>query len=146
MKKSVKFMAIGVVLIAGITMAFSLKTKTNKKTTKQITYTESIENTGKQLITTKCNICHEIKDSASAMLAPPFVNIKSKYKAVFKTEDAFVKGMIEFTMNPSKEKALMRGSLNKFAVMPKLGYSEANLKIIAKYIYTTDCKKPKWFK
>jgi len=136
------------VIFTGIIMAFSIK-PINKTTTKsKIIYTSSIEsiNTGKQLMETKCNICHGIKDNAAVMLAPPFINIKSKYMAVYKTEAAFEKGIVAFSINPSKEKALMIGSLNKFSVMPKLGYQESNLKKITKYIYSNKMEKPSWFK
>ena len=148
MKNHIKLLNLGIILISGITLAFTLNQKTSKTTDNQTNYTTSLNSidNSKQLFESKCNICHSLKDSAAAMLAPPFVNIKSKYKAVYKTEDAFIKGMVDFSMNPTKEKALMRGSLNKFSVMPKLGYSKTDLTAIAKYVYATKFEKPSWFK
>jgi cytochrome c2 len=136
-----------IVMIAGISVALTGRTS-SEKTTNDNHYSAAlpVANNGKQLLETKCNICHGIKDSAAAMLAPPFVNIKSKYKAVYKTREEFVKGIVDFTMNPSEKNALMRGSLKRFAVMPKMGYSKADLTTIANYIYDSDFEKPSWFK
>jgi len=147
MKKSIKFLTLGILLTTGFILAFAIKQNTKTTSSNQGVYTNSINklNSGKQLLETKCNICHGLKEDSKSMLAPPFVNIKSKYKAVYKTKDKFVKGIVDFTLNPTKEKAMMMGSLKRFAVMPKLGYSKADLTEIANYIYANKFEKPSWF-
>lgn len=146
MKNLIKSTVIGVMLIAGFTLNISCTNNSDDSNEKAV-YTSSIEDyrIGYQSFETKCNSCHHNTDNAAAMLAPPFINIKSKYKAVYKTKETFVQAIVDFNQNPSTEKALMRGALKKFEVMPKLKYSEDELNEIALYIYGNNFKKPKWF-
>lgn len=89
-------------------------------------------------------ICHAIKDTQKAMMAPPFAHIKKKYSKVYSSEEAFVKAITDFTLKPTKEKALMFGALKQFNVMPNLNYGEDEVKQIATYIYNSNFPEPEW--
>ena len=94
----------------------------------------------------RCAICHNIDAKQGEMLAPPMVNIKRKYSRVFKNKEDFIKGVVDFTQSPEQGNAMMFGALKQFDVMPKLNYSDEELKKAAEYIYSTEFEKPSWFK
>jgi hypothetical protein len=57
-----------------------------------------------------------------------------------------VDAIVSYAKNPSKLKALMKGAVSKFGVMPKQNFSNRDLQKIAKYIYTNTINEPEWFK
>ncbi len=107
-------------------------------------FSTSLPTDGESLINSKCMVCHAIKDSQKAMMAPPFAHIKKKYSKVYPTEEAFIKAITDFTIKPTKEKALMFGALKQFNVMPNLNYKEDEVKQIATYIYNSNFPEPEW--
>jgi cytochrome c553 len=99
-----------------------------------------------RLFNQKCMICHNTEGkTAETMLAPPFFQVKKRYLMASMDKDDFINTMTNWVKNPSKENALMRGAVQQLNVMPKLGYSEEDIKIISQYIYENDMPKPKWF-
>jgi cytochrome c551/c552 len=140
------FIGITLSVIIAIAISGSMmlnKSNTKKETVKTVVYTKSIDlESSKALFEAKCNFCHAVKENPKDMIAPPFSHIKSKYKAVYKTKDEFINALVKFTQNPNQESALMRGALNKFAVMPKLSYSEKELNKIATFIYNNEFPRP----
>ena len=102
--------------------------------------------TPEEVYNSRCKICHDVDKPRNEMLAPPMINIKKKYSKVYPNKEAFINGIVNFTQNPSLDNAMMFGALKRFNVMPKLNYSEKELKMVAEYIYQTEFKKPEWFK
>ncbi len=102
--------------------------------------------TPENVYNSRCKICHDVDKPRNEMLAPPMINIKRKYSKVYPDKEAFINGIVNFTKDPSRDKAMMFGALKQFEVMPKLNYSEEELKLAAEYIYNTEFKKPEWFK
>ena len=94
----------------------------------------------------RCAICHNIDAKQGEMLAPPMVNIKRKYSRVYRNKEDFIKGVVDFTRSPEQGNAMMFGALKQFDVMPKLNYSDEELKMAAEYIYNNEFEKPSWFK
>jgi cytochrome c2 len=94
----------------------------------------------------RCKICHDVDRPRNEMLAPPMINIKKKYSRVYPDKNAFINGIVNFTKDPTLDKAMMFGALKQFEVMPQLNYPEEELKLAAEYIYNTEFKKPEWFK
>jgi len=139
---------VGISLIGLIFMLPPIELKNTKSIINQNTYTTSIYSAtyGKQLVETKCNMCHGIKATHDAMLAPPFINIQKKYKKVYKTKEKFVNAIVNFNLDPKKENAIMFGALKQFAVMPKMGNSKEDLTKIANYIYDGELENPEWCK
>ena len=53
--------------------------------------------------------------------------------------------MVSWTMNPDKDKALMRGAVDKFQLMPKQSFAESDMRKIASYVYDNQLEEPTWF-
>ncbi|MCF6279712.1 MAG: hypothetical protein L3J14_05130 [Flavobacteriaceae bacterium] len=98
------------------------------------------------LMKNNCYVCHNPKAvSHDSLLAPPFVAVKRRYSMQYTNKEEFVDAVINWATNPSKEKALMRGAVNQFNVMPPLPLDKEILKDIATYIYENEVEKPEWF-
>ncbi|VAW24755.1 hypothetical protein MNBD_BACTEROID04-1511, partial [hydrothermal vent metagenome] len=58
----------------------------------------------------------------------------------------FVKAVVAWASDPKEDKALMRGAVNQFKVMPKQLFKKEDLTKIAEYIYDNEIEQPAWFK
>ena len=142
-----------ITVIALVSMAFGLSfcseagAENNNKdisSESNLSQTNSINIEGKELLESKCMVCHKIQDDKKAMLAPPFAHIKRKYSKVKKSEQAFNNAMVAFTINPKKEDAMMFGALKQFGVMPNLNFNKEEVTKIVQYIYANDFSEPEW--
>lgn len=100
---------------------------------------------GFNLLETNCFACHSPKGDHDARIAPPMVAIKKHYIDAETTEAEFTNALVKFVQNPSEENTLMKGAVRKFGVMPKMEFSEKDLRDIAAYIYRTELEAPDWF-
>lgn len=95
---------------------------------------------------TNCYTCHNPNtESHDQMLAPPLAGIKYKYMSLYPEEEEFINKMSEFVVLPTKEKALMKGPVKRFGLMPKPALQEEEIRELVKYIYNNDLEIPKWF-
>ena len=53
--------------------------------------------------------------------------------------------MVDFLIEPSEEKAIMFGAVERFDVMLPMAYSESDLNAVATYIYQFELEQPDWF-
>ncbi len=88
--------------------------------------------------TGNCITCHFINESKSA---PSIQEIKENYLNAFPKEEDFVNYMTKWVLEPNDKTSIMHYSIEKFGIMPQLGYDEYTLREIAKYIYDTDFNK-----
>lgn len=106
-----------------------------------------IENKVQQLVTNNCYSCHSPSSTShDEIIAPPMIAVKTRYLKEYNSEKDFVDAIVSYAKNPSKLKALMKGAVNKFGVMPQQNFSNRDLQKIAKYIYTNTINEPEWFK
>jgi len=106
-----------------------------------------IENEVQQLVTNNCYSCHSPSSTShDEIIAPPMIAVKTRYLKEYNSEKDFVDAIVSYEKNPSKLKALMKGAVSKFGVMPKQNFSNRDLQKIAKYIYTNTINEPEWFK
>jgi len=89
----------------------------------------------------KCGSCHLIgaitKDKLNNMSAPPSWALAKKVKLAYPNRMDAINFIIEYTLNPSKEKMLFpKETRERFGVMPsqKDLVTDAELKAIAEYI------------
>ena len=145
MKKSLVLLSV---IIATITIysCSSNSTKSEELVVESTTYSAKLNSNEevKKLLDTKCNICHSIKSSEDAMIAPPFTNIQKKYSKVYDSKQEFVDAIVDFNMEPTKDKAMMYGALKKFDVMTKMSYSKEDVTKIANYMYDAEFETPNW--
>jgi hypothetical protein len=71
--------------------------------------------------------------------------VKLRYSRSYKNKDEFVEAMVSWTLNPDKEKVLMRGAVDKFQLMPKQAFNEEDMIKVATYIYENKLEEPTWF-
>ncbi len=107
--------------------------------------TNSIVPDGFTLLENNCFVCHSPNAKMEVRLAPPMEAVKRHYIDKETKEEEFTVDLIKFINNPAEENTKMPGAVKKFGVMPKMSFSENELKAIAHYIYTTELEKPDWF-
>jgi hypothetical protein len=94
-----------------------------------------------------CYICHNPNASShDAIIAPPLAVVKRRYNRQFETKEAFIEGMTDFLLNPTKEKAIMFGAVDRFGLMPKTALDETTIREIAEYVYSNKLDEPHWLK
>jgi len=98
--------------------------------------------TAREKFETKCGICHW-QEMPEKPVAPPVYNVRRRYLMQYPTEEKFIEAVSNWVDKPEHEKALLHGAVERFNVMPKLGYSKEEVKEIAAYIYKTEFPKPK---
>lgn len=97
---------------------------------------------GKTLFQQKCSSCHmttkPTPQQQSQMVAPPIMGVMFHIKQKFQNKADAIDFIIDYTLNPSKEKALCP-SVKRFGLMPsqKNMVTIDELKAIASYIYDT---------
>lgn len=96
------------------------------------------EHAGKAKFDAYCSSCH----NNSAAVAPPAFALQKRYKMEHKTESDFADAIAGFVLNPTTEAALMKNAVNKFGLMPAMGYPKEDLTLIAQYIYHASFEKP----
>jgi cytochrome c551/c552 len=93
-----------------------------------------------------CYACHNPNsESHDEILAPPLAGIKHKYKKKYPEEEVFIEHMSKFINSPTKEKALMKGPVKRFGVMPKTALHKTEIQELVQYIYNNDLETPEWF-
>ena len=145
MKKSL--ITISAFVIVAFGLSFCTNTNaSDKDTSPEKSYSETITSSteGKELLDSKCMVCHKIQDSQKAMLAPPFAYIKKKYSKVNSSKEDFVQAFVNFAVNPKEDDAMMFGALKQFKVMPNMGYEKGDMEKIANYIYENEFPEPIW--
>ena len=101
---------------------------------------------GYELLKNQCYVCHSpVSSSHDEIIAPPMAAVKMRYSRSFKTKDEFVEALVSWSMNPVKEKALMRGAVDRFQQMPKQAFIEEDVRKIAVFIYENELEEPEWF-
>lgn len=94
-----------------------------------------------ELTAARCLICHGNVVPGKGPLAPPFKMVKMHYGSL--DEEAFVKAVSSWVKAPDKAKSKLPAmAIDRFGIMPALGYPEAEVTAIAHYIYQTDIPMP----
>jgi len=125
-----------------------------KKTKEDSTINESIadnemavdQSEGYTLFKNNCYACHSVTSkSHDEIIAPPMVAVKRRYQMSYTSKEDFVNAVVNWTKDPKEEKALMRGAVQQFKVMPTQVFKEDDLQKIAAYIYDNKIERPEWF-
>jgi hypothetical protein len=102
----------------------------------------AIEN-GSELFDKLCAICH-VKQGQPTN-APPVFGMVNHVKRAYPNRDEFVERIVVWVKEPKAEFALMPGAIRKFGLMPKLGYSDNDVRLIAEYLYDGKTEFPEWY-
>ncbi len=99
----------------------------------------------KQIIETVCMECHSATASMEDRLAPPLEAVKRHYLKEYPVLEDFTAAIATFVTDPTEEKALLRGAVRRFDLMPKQAISQEDITAVATYIYQYELDKPEWF-
>jgi mono/diheme cytochrome c family protein len=97
---------------------------------------------GKQLMETKCFVCHSANVKHDDRLAPPMMAVKKHYMRNGVSKEAFIEAIWQWVENPNEERASMHGAVKKFGVMPKQEFSREDIEQIAAYMYDHELEHP----
>jgi len=92
---------------------------------------------GETLFHGNCVTCHDVSKANSA---PAIHEVQTRYKQRFKTEETFTAFMVAWLQKPDAKSAIMQEAVNKFGLMPTLGYDEETLYDIAQFLYNASFK------
>ena len=131
-------------------IVFSILLSAEKQEVNQSTFfstTEVLPEPGLELLKKHCYVCHNPNTSShDEIIAPPLAGIKSHYTKAYPEKEKFKKAMTEFVTNPNQEKALMKGPVNRFGLMPKPATaSPEEIQLIVDYIQSNELEKPVWY-
>jgi cytochrome c551/c552 len=98
----------------------------------------SAKESGTLLFHGNCITCHF---ETKALSAPSMQEIRQNYKRAFSKKEDFVEYMSSWVEHPKREGSLMLEAVNKYSLMPELGFDKSSLEIITSYIYDTDFTK-----
>ncbi len=90
------------------------------------------------LFTGNCTTCHFINKTVSA---PSIIELKDRYLNAFPEKNDFVEYMAVWVQHPNPTMSLMNDAIDKYEIMPELGFGLETLREIAEYIYITDFKQ-----
>lgn len=93
---------------------------------------------GRLLLYGNCTTCHYIDKSISA---PSMQIIKERYLSAFPQKEDFISYMSTWILKPNISGSIMHDMIEKYELMPELGYDKDTLEKIAEYIYNTDFNK-----
>lgn len=102
---------------------------------------------GLALLEGNCFTCHDPKvKSHDQMLAPPLAHIKQRYQRSFPEREVFIDRVSSFVSEPSMDKALMRGPVRRFGLMPKppIAANHEDIEKIAAYLFDNPIEEPSW--
>ncbi|MCB0631548.1 MAG: c-type cytochrome [Saprospiraceae bacterium] len=101
---------------------------------------------GLALLKQNCYVCHNpAAPSHDEIVAPPLVAAKWRYSQSYSERAAFIENMTAYVHQPAADKALMRGPVRRFGVMPPTTLSEDTIRSIVTYIYDNELEAPDWF-
>lgn len=107
---------------------------------------EVLADPGLELLKKHCYVCHNPNTAShDEIIAPPLFGIKNNYQKNFPEKVRFIEAMEGFITSPSEEKALMKGPVKRFGLMPKPAISPEEIKLIVSYIEANEVEKPKWY-
>jgi len=101
-------------------------------------------NAGKKLFNKLCVRCHVAEGMPTE--APPIFAVISHVKGSYPDREGFVNKIVDWVEEPKVSESLMRGAIRRFGLMPKLDFSEEEVRKVAEYLYDRKAELPAWYK
>lgn len=105
---------------------------------------ETTAGNGAALYQKLCVSCHALEGRPT--IAPPIFGVKNHVIGAHSEREAFVDYVVNWVKAPNADAALMPGAVRKFGVMPTLGYDDAEVRIVAEWLYDSNMRLPDWYK
>ena len=101
---------------------------------------------GENLFNQLCVSCHtNYQGKKVEGVAPPIFAVVRHVKMAYPEREDFIQQVVDWVDQPDKEVALMQGAIKKFGLMPKLPYSQDDVRKIAEFLYDNKMASPNWF-
>ena len=137
---------ISIASLLSITLIACQNEKVINETPLNIEKTDStVLKMGFEVLNSNCFTCHSPNAGKDERIAPPMKGIKMHYLTEGISKEEFIQNIVAFVANPSAENAKMPGAVEKFGVMPKMGFSDEQMTAAAEYIYSQALESPNWF-
>ena len=143
MKKNIRLSAATILVIL-FTLSNCTQETNQSKTTKDLLNSEQYKE-GLAIVDQNCITCHPPSGGIDNRIAPPLFAIKAHYEVAEPNKADFINAMTEFLVSPKIENSKMPKAIEKFGLMPNLGFSKEQYEAVAIYIYHADLNKPDWF-
>jgi hypothetical protein len=136
-------------LLSGLLLLLSCNSNQNDSYIASSTVVETTladpEHPGKALLEKNCYACHNASAAHEDRIAPPMIAVKMHYLSEGTSKEEFTAALLEWTREPSEDKAKMFGAVKRFGVMPYQSFPEETIRQISEYIYEYDIEAPEWF-
>lgn len=101
-----------------------------------------------KMMAQQCFSCHnpDMTGGPASRLGPPMFMVRRHYYKEGVTKEYFTNSITSFVEKPNEEKAKMKGAIKNFGLMPGIYVDEADIKLIAAYIYDNDLSSEDWKK
>jgi len=120
-------------------------TSSSSESNEETLDTNALITRGHALVSSQCVSCHSPRGNHENRVAPPFFAIKKHYMDSETSLQDFKHSIVAFVSSPSTERSKMPGAVERFGLMPNMGYSREDLESIAAYLYLADMDTPDWF-
>jgi len=98
------------------------------------------------LLENNCFSCHSPNSKAKNKIAPAMKSVKETYLKNHESLEEFTRSLTNHVQNPSEENSKMPEAIQQFGLMPKMNFTDTQLKDIATYLFETDIEAVDWFK
>ncbi|NNK55032.1 MAG: cytochrome c family protein, partial [Flavobacteriaceae bacterium] len=136
-------------LFTGILLMLSCNSPLEDSYTAMTTEVETTlpdpEHPGKALMEKNCYACHNAATAHEDRIAPPMIAVKKHYISEDTSKEEFTEAILNWTKEPSEDKAKMYGAVKRFGVMPYQSFPEETIRQISEYLYDYDIEEPEWF-
>lgn len=85
-----------------------------------------------------CVTCHRL--DTNNLSAPTIQEVKDRYLQAFPNKEDFVDYMSNWVIKPDANSSLMMDKIEKYKLMPELGFDKTTLEEISEFIYENDFK------
>lgn len=93
---------------------------------------------GRKFLLSQCISCHLPNEPGA--IAPSLLEIQTAYLRAYPDSNAFSEALISFLTHPKRENALLPEAVEKYGLMPAMGYNTDKLRDLASYLYHSNFK------
>ena len=139
--KNIYILLVSIILVISLNCSGS---KNEQSTQSEKKVSDHSLASGFKYLEQNCFSCHSADASSENNISPTIASIKNHYMADIPSEVQFVQNFIDFLVNPSEKTSKMPEAIKQYGLMPKMSFSEEQMKNMAIYVYNTPLEKPNW--
>ena len=141
MKKIIKVITVFILILT-----VSCTNSKNEKLTKdKISSNSKALTHGFILLENNCFSCHNVDPKAKNKVAPDMKSVKETYLKNGESLEEFTRILTSHVQNPSEENSKMPEAIQQFGLMPKMLFTDSQLKDVATYLFETNIEDGNWY-